>query len=172
MRINKTAGLLPLLCLLGNTAMAEGVYLGAKLGLMDADVSGLDPATNIGVVVGYAFAPVSDSISWAVEGEFTTSVSDGDIDAFGSNGSWDVDTQALYGVLRIGGDLYGKLRLGYLREDASASVAGVSADGSDDGVSGGLGAGWHANEQLSVELEYTLIEEDIDFYSVGVNYAF
>jgi hypothetical protein len=172
MRINKTAGLFPLLCLLGSTAMAEGVYVGAKIGAMDADVSGFDDATNLGIVVGYTFEPVSDGISWALEGEFTTSVSDGDVNAFGSSGSWDVDTQALYGVLRIGGDLYGKLRLGYLREDVSASVAGVSADGSDDGVSGGLGVGWRASEQLSLELEYTLIEEDLDFYSVGANFAF
>lgn len=172
MRINKAAGLLPVICLLGNTAMAEGLYLGAKIGVVDADVSGFDDATNAGVTVGYQFAPVSENISWALEGEFTTTVSDGDISVFGSNGSWDVDTQALYGVLRIGGDLYGKLRLGYLREDVSASVAGVSADGSDDGVSGGLGAGWRANEQLSVELEYTLVEEDLDFYSVGLNFAF
>jgi hypothetical protein len=172
MRITKTAGLLPALCLIGSSAMAEGFYAGAKLGWMDPDFSGFDEATNIGVVLGYTFSVPDVGVSWAVEGELTTTVFEGDIQVFGSSGNWDIDTQAIYGVLRIGGDLYGKLRLGYLWEDASADIAGVSADGSDNGTSVGLGGGWRANQQLAIEVEYTLVEEDIDFYSIGMNLAF
>jgi len=172
MQINKTAGLLPVLCLIGSTAVAEGFYVGAKAGWMDADVNGLDEAVNVGAVVGYTFANISEGVSWGIEGEATTTTSDGDVDIAGFNGDWDIDTQAIYGVLRLGNAFYGKLRLGYLWEDVSVSVAGASADGNDDGVSGGVGAGMHINEQFSVEAEYTYVEEDINFYSVGVNFSF
>ncbi len=172
MNNRKMAGLLPVLCLFSSAAMAEGPYLGAKLGIMDADVSGLDDATNVGLFAGYNFGELGDGISWALEAEFTTTISDGDVDVLGLNGDWDVDTQALYAVLRVGGDLYGKLRAGYLREDVSVSIAGVSIGGDDTGFSGGLGGGWQVNEQLAIEAEYTLVEEDLDFYSIGVNYAF
>ncbi|TCK16994.1 outer membrane protein with beta-barrel domain [Thiogranum longum] len=172
MRIIKLAGLLPALCLISSQAMAEGFYAGAKAGWMDPDIRGFDEATNLGVQGGYTFGAPDTGITWAVEAELTTTISDGDVQAFGSSGNWDVDTQAIYGVLRIGDALYGKLRLGFLHEDASASVVGASADGSDSGVSGGLGGGWRANQQLSFELEYTMVEEDIDFYSVGMNFAF
>ena len=173
MDIRKTAGLLPALCLVNTAAMAEGPYLGARLGFMDADISGLDSATNIGLIAGYNFGDVADDgMSWGIEAEFTTTVSDGDVDVAGLNGDWDIDTQAIYGVFRIGGDLYGKVRLGCLREDVSISVAGISADGSDDGLSGGLGGGWQVNEQLSLEAEYTRVEEDVDYYSIGAHFAF
>ncbi|VAW82826.1 hypothetical protein MNBD_GAMMA14-824 [hydrothermal vent metagenome] len=172
MYINKTAGLIPALCLVSGAVMAEGAYVGARVGIMDADVSGLDSATNMGVLLGYTFGDVSDGMTWAVEGEFTTTASKGDVDLAGFNGDWDIDTQAIYGVLRIGGDFYGKARVGYLREDISVSVAGISADGSDSGLSGGVGAGWRINEQIAIEAEYTLVEKDVDFYSAGVNFAF
>jgi len=171
MEIRKTARLLPVLCLLGSTAMAEGVYVGAKVGVMDPDINGMDEATNAGVVLGYTFGG-DGNISWAAEAEFTTTISDGDIEVFGQKGDWDVDTQALYGVLRFGSDIYGKVRAGYLREDVSASIAGVSVDDDDTGFSGGLGAGWRMNENFAIELEYTFIEDDLDFYSAGLNYSF
>ena len=168
----KAAGLLPALLLVGNTALAEGPYLGAKVGLMDPDISGLDEATNVGLVAGYSFADNGSNMRWGVEAEFTTTTSDGDVRVGGLNGDWDVDTQALYGVLTIGDTLYGKLRLGYLREDVSVSLAGFSADGNDDGVSGGVGAGWRVNDRFALEAEYTFVEQDIDFYSLGVTFAF
>lgn len=168
----KTAGLLPILCLVGNTAVAEGFYLGAKAGVMKPGISELDDATNIGGVIGYEIGEASDNLTWIVEAEFTTTASDGDVEVLGLSGDWDVDTQALYAGVRVGTDLYAKLRLGYLRKDVSVSIAGFSADGSDTGASAGIGGGWRLNESVGLEVEYTFIEEDLDFYSFGVNFSF
>jgi len=43
---------------------------------------------------------------------------------------------------------------------------------SDSGLSLGIGVGYQFNNKISTELEYTIIEEDIDFISLGVNYSF
>ncbi len=172
METRKTAGLLPVLCMLGSTAMAEGVYLGARVGVMDPDVSGLDNATNASVLIGYMFAEIDDMFSWGFEAEATTTVSDGDAEVLGFKGDWDIDTQALYGVIRVGKAFYGKLRFGFLREDVSIDVAGVSVEGDDTSFTTGIGGGWRTTENLALEAEYTQVESDIGFYSVGVNYFF
>ncbi|HHJ13350.1 MAG TPA: hypothetical protein ENJ79_03105 [Gammaproteobacteria bacterium] len=161
------AGLLPALGLASGLALAEGPYAGVKIGIMDADVSGFDDATNGALTLGYAFDTGNPDLSWALEAEFSTSLSDGDV----GSGSWDLDTQALYGAVRYGADWFGKLRVGWLREDLSASVGGLSVSGDDTGLSAGLGIGWGTGS-FSVLAEYTLIEEDIDFYSLGVLYHF
>lgn len=172
MEINKTAGMFPVLCLIGSTAMAEGLYLGARVGVMDPDVSGLDDATNAGVVIGYTVGEINDILSWGFEGEVTTTVSDGDVDVAGFKGDWDIDTQAIYAVFRVGETIYGKLRFGALREDVSINVAGVSVDGDDSSFTAGIGAGWRFTDQLAFEAEFTNVESDVNFYSVGVNYSF
>ena len=161
-----------MLCLIGSTAMAEGVYVGAKVGVMDPDVNGLDEATNAGVAIGYTFAEIEEMFSWGFEAEFTTTVSDGDAELAGFKGDWDVDTQAIYAVVRAGKTVYGKLRAGVLREDVSIDIAGISAEEDDTSFTAGLGAGWRVTEKLALEAEYTFIESDLDFYSIGVNYSF
>lgn len=45
------------------------------------------------------------------------------------------------------------------------------ADGSDDGLSGGIGIGFEAGS-LDVELEYTLIEADINYWSGAIVFRF
>lgn len=171
MNLRKTSWMLPALMSVSCAVAAEGVYVGARVGFMDPDVSGLDEAQNVGIVLGFEF--MSDTlISAAVEAEFTTTYSDGDVDFAGLNGDWDVDTQALYLVGKLGEAFYGKLRAGVLREDVSISIGGISGEGSDSGFSAGLGVGWRAADNVSVEAEYTLVEEDIDFYSIGANIGF
>lgn len=152
-------------------AGAEGVYIGGKIGVMDVDDSAFDDATNAGILLGYEF-PASGIASVGFEAEFTTTVSDGDFNAFGVSGDWDIDTQAIYAVVRIGDQVYAKGRIGYLNEDVSVSVGNVSADGSDSGGSLGVGFGVRATDRLNIEAEYTKVEEDVDFWSVGVNLYF
>ncbi len=160
-----------ILLALSGGAQAEGLYIGAKTGLVTVDDSAFDDALNAGVLVGYE-VPAEGSLSWAIEAELTTSVSDGDFEAFGVKGDWNIDTQALYGVMKFGDSLYGKIKLGVLREDVSASAGGVSADASDSGLAWGLGGGFRATDYLDVEAEYSQIESDAAFISVGVNYHF
>ncbi len=169
--LNKNILAAPLLLALGGGAHAEGLYLGAKAGLVSVDDSAFDDALNAGVLIGYEL-PANDRLSWALEAELTTSVADGDFQAFGVKGDWNIDTQALYGVMKFGDSLYGKVKLGVLREDVSASAGGVSADESDSGLAWGLGGGVRVNDYLDVEAEYSQIESDAAFISVGVNYHF
>lgn len=117
-----------------------------------------------------------------------------------------IETTAIYGVYRSGGDLYFKAKAGYLSEkvkltgmadsiDMYVEVANsdpieFSADRGDDefnelgfdakqsvsekdsGFSAGLGVGYKFTSHFFSELEYTMVDEDLDFYSVSVNYAF
>ncbi len=149
---------------------AGGYYGGLKVGAMMNDVSGFDNGTNIGLNLGYAFDDYGNGP--AIEGEYTTGASNGDLNILGVTGDWDVDTFALYGAYRFGGDLYGKVKLGYLNEHASASVPGASFSGTDNGASAGIGAGWQLSPQTAIEAEYTIIESDVNFLSLGFNYTF
>ncbi len=151
-------------------ANAEGVYGGLKYINAQTDVSGLDAATNAGLLLGYEFG--KDDLRFAVEGEFTKTVSDGEGTISGFPATWSVDTMAVYGVVRYGKEFYVKGKAGYLNEDAKISAGGVSSSGSDSGMSYGIGAGYRATDSVAIEAEYTIVEEDINFLSLGVNIAF
>lgn len=147
-------------------------YAGLKIGIMDADISGFDDATNVGITIGYNY---NENI--AIEGEFTTSSSDGDVTISGVPGIWDVNTVAVYGVYRIGQKFYFKAKAGYLHEEVTIKVtgggaSGLSIEGTDSGFSAGLGGGWRVTDHAFIEAEYTLIESDVNYFSIGVNYSF
>lgn len=152
------------------TAQSENYYVGLKAGSMLTRLDGFDNSANGGVTLGYAFGDYNNAA--AIEAEYTGSLSDGDINIGGAKGKWKVDTFALYGAYRFGGDLYGKVKIGYLNERASASGPGGTFSGTDNGASIGLGAGWKLAPQMAIEAEYTRIESDVDFLSVGFNYLF
>lgn len=155
------------------TAQAAGSpwYLGVKAGQMMVDVDGLDDASNIGITGGYRLANFSLG-SFALEAEYSNSTSKGEAKILNFTGDWDVKTLAFYGVYRSAGDVYFKGKAGYLDEDVSITIAGFSVAGSDSGLSLGLGGGWRISASSSLEVEYTVIEEDIDFLSIGYNYNF
>lgn len=137
-------------------------YLGLKAGWMDADASNFDEATNLGLYGGYT---LHDDASgrFALEGEYTRTISDGDI----PGGGWDIETLAVYGAYRTAGPWFLKIKAGYLDEDISVSAGGSSIAGSDSGFSFGAGAGVRLSNKAAFELEYTVIEEDVNFFSIG-----
>jgi len=135
--------------------------LGVHGGIMDQDVSGLDNAINAGVGLGYDFG------RFALEGMYSTSLSKGDARVGSVTGNWDVSILAAYAVCRTLGQYYLKAKLGYLNEDVKVSVTGASSSGSDSGASFGFGGGMHFGRGHSAELEYTVIEEDINFISIS-----
>ncbi len=145
-------------------------YVGLKAGQMMVDLDGLDDATNGGVLVGYSFG------DFAIEAEYTTTLSEGDVTILGVPGEWDINTFAVYGVYRSSGNIYFKGKVGFLNEDVSINVNAfgtpISAAGSDSSASLGVGVGWRIPDSNSLELEYTIVEEDIDFLSLGYNYHF
>ena len=141
---------------------AEG-YAGGSAGIMDADVAGDNPF-NVGVRGGYRWPT-----GWGIEGEITTSLTNGkaDVGFFGSV-HYSVDTYAVYGTYRTPGDVYFKARLGLLDEQVDAGPA----DGSDSGLTGGAGIGFDVGRSAEVQIEYTYIEQDLNYWSGSVIFRF
>ncbi|NIB42532.1 porin family protein [Pseudomaricurvus alkylphenolicus] len=130
-------------------------YLGLKSGTLDVDVSGLDASTPKAAVIGYRKG------SWGAE--FEANYADVDY----GYGSADFRSFALYGVYRSEGDFYLKAKAGVLREELKVSFASEE----ETGFSAGIGAGWRLGA-VTLEAEYTIVEEDVNFYSLGANFHF
>ncbi len=143
-------------------------YGGLKLGSMAVDESSIQDefrgsgisvsvkdGTAFGLQLGYA-----TSDTFGVELEYLSGDADIKASGFGVSGSETIDitTIAIYGAYRSGGDFYFLGKLGLLSEDIS--FEGFSE--SDQGLSLGIGGGFRFS-QGSVELEYTIIEEDVNF---------
>lgn len=142
-------------------------YVGGKIGLMKPDGGGADDAVNVGVLLGLELHEIPAG-SVAIEGELTTTVISGDI---GSNGEWDVTTLAGYGVFRTAGTAFFKGKLGLVYWDADVDGLGGGSDDDID-LSFGIGGGYKVSDKASLELEYTIIESDLDFLSVGFTMSF
>jgi len=161
-----------LVCALSvSTLRAENAYIGASLGIMDADVSGVDEATNGGLLLGYDVYR-HEIFAVSLEGEFTTTVSDGDLQASGSKGDWDIDTQAAYLAFRLGDPFYMKARFGFAWTDVSASINESSFHGSDSGVSWGAAVGWMVTERWGLQLDGTMVDSDVTYWNAGALYRF
>lgn len=139
-------------------AMADWTF-GANAGKMMIDASGVDDPTNAGVVIGKEWGVVFGDA--AVEAEFTTSIDDG---SFLGN-DVNVDTQAIYGAIRTAGPVYVIGKLGVLREEVEIG----SISDTDTGMSAGIGVGFSVG-LAQLELQYTVVEEDISYLSVGVRF--
>lgn len=134
-------------------------FFGAKAGPMLIDTAGVGDPTNVGVMIGKEWGVVIGDVG--VQGEFTTSTTKGKY--AGSNVS--VDTQAVYGVFRTAGALYLIAKAGMLREDVKIGAASST----DSGSSVGLGVGFSLGV-AQLELEYTQVEKDIAYLSLGVRF--
>ncbi|MDP5208622.1 porin family protein [Microbulbifer sp. 2205BS26-8] len=144
------AAVVALLC--SAAVQAEGAYMGDEIGMMDADGSD-DSPFNAGIRAGYTW-----NSGWGIEAELTGSMTDGDI----LDRDFSISTQAVYATYRTQGDIYFKGRLGYLNEEVDVEYFG---DASDSGASVGVGVGFTLAENISFETEYTLIEEEVDYWS-------
>lgn len=147
--------------LLSNTASAEG-YWGAKAASIDVDANGYSRALNIGLFVGAEFAQAGSNIV-SLEGEFTTSIIDGDTN---STIDYSVQTLALYAAMRTGSDNYLKIKAGLLDRELALSNGGSN---SDSGLSWGIGFGFN-----KYEIEYTFFDGDgdADISMLSVGYLF
>jgi len=147
-----------------NAFAAGPWYAGAKIGSVDIDVPGVSNATNLGVTVGYN---INKNV--AIEGELTTSMSDGDIEGFLD---YSVNSYAVYVAGRFGDKAYFKVKGGYADTEIDTDFGSES----DSGFSFGIGGGYKISDQASIEAEYTQLYDDndfsIDFLSVGFNYTF
>jgi len=163
----KNLFLITLLSLSASIAHSE-LYIGAKGGVMSIsnDIP-FDDATSIGILLG---ANIQNS-GIAIEGELTTTVSAADHKT-NSNTELDIYTLAIYGVYRSSGDFYFKGKGGLVYEYLKISGFVLPLEGEDLGLSLGAGGGFRINDNATLELEYTIIESDIDYISLGINFAF
>lgn len=206
-------------------------YVGAGFGIVTVpDVEGVSfsDANNGSIQFGYKI-----SENFAIEAQYSKSTKDAAAENYSSDSIGidfsgiapsgiavfstyaadissyaNIETTALYAVYRSGGDLYFKLKGGYLSEKTDLTVTvnslhlAVNPVSMEDGVaekgtiiteenieefgadrkqtfsekqsdfSAGIGAGYKITSNLFSELEYTMLDEDLDFYSVSINYAF
>ncbi|MBN1378305.1 MAG: outer membrane beta-barrel protein [Gammaproteobacteria bacterium] len=138
-----------------NAQSDKNGYAGLKAGPMMIDLGGIDDPLNIGLVGAY----INDA-GFGFEGEFTTSIVEGEL-----AGNYDVSIQtvAAYATFRTPGDSYFKAKLGLLNEDVEIG----SRSDSDTGSSFGIGVGFNTASGGKFEIEYTIIEEDVNFLSIG-----
>jgi len=131
-------------------------FFGVKGGLMKPDGGNTDSAGNIGVVMGQ---PVARYFSW--EAELTASLFDGEV---GTNSNWDINTLAGYAVFRSEGKIGFKGKAGLAYWDT----------GSDDdfSLSFGIGAGFKMGKSGMLDVEYTQIDNSVDYISVGYLFNF
>ncbi len=117
--------------LFSHFVLAEG-YWGAKVTTVDIDVNNYSNTLNVGLFVGAEFAQAGSNIV-SLEGEYTTSLIDGDTNVAGID--WSVRTMALYAAMRTGKETYLKIKAGLLDREITLSTAGASVSGSDSGFS-------------------------------------
>lgn len=159
------------------TAQAEGkIYVGGKVGVVQADIAGFDNAFNAGVYGGYNmlgknahFAADLKGGTLAVEGEVTLSIAKGDA---GILGDWNLTSVGAYAAYRhpLTDYFYLKGKLGLVRYDLDTTVASVNS-GTETALAAGIGAGWKVGPG-SLEVEITTYESDVLFVSTGFHMSF
>ncbi|WOX04544.1 porin family protein [Microbulbifer pacificus] len=168
--MKKAFAVAALVCCSAAAQASEGGYWGGVGGIMNVDIDGDNPF-NAGVRAGYNWAS-----GWGVEGELTGSLADGKAEYRYWGGNYGVDysitTLAAYGTYRSSGQIYFKGKLGVLSETVKFSDDGDSYSESDSGLSLGLGAGFNLSDNLNLEAEYTVVEEDVGFFSGSLVFRF
>lgn len=150
-------------------------YIGVKMGTMMIDASNIDDITAMGFLLGVGVTP-----EVSVEGEFNIGVSGGDVDGgvVVIDGEVYIWTLGAYVVYRhpILDNVSLKGKVGFLIEYVSEDIDTIFGRYSDDsfdlGNSVGAGVTVGITDVLSAEVEYTIIEADVDYLSVGLNYKF
>lgn len=145
----------------------SGVYFGIKTGKLFVDIERSTNPSSEGALLGYRF-----DNGVAVEFEHTNSDTFV-VDIDGTDADFDVDTNALYVVYRTQGQAFFKVKGGVLEEDVSADCRECdSIKESETGFSAGFGVGLNAGDYAQFELELTVLEEDVNFLSLGANLRF
>ena len=142
-----------------------GWAFGAKLAYFETDEDGVDDPDNAGLLIGYDW-PVKYGLL-GVEAEFTSTFEDGRF----AGQDVDVDTAGIYAAFRTRGRLAQGVGL-YLKGKAGAAYTDVGLGSeSDDSTDASVGVGIGVNMLLvSFEMEYTILESDIDMVSLLVRF--
>lgn len=150
-------------CLVTPAAAQESaLYGGLALGKLSADFSRFEDTSSIGAILGYDFYQDPNG-SLALEAEFTTTLTDGDIRG---GGGWDARTIGTYAAYRTAGNVFLKVRAGILDQHVNASGAGP-LNSNDTKFSYGAGVGAHLNSKAALEVEYTGLSDNLGFISLA-----
>lgn len=129
-------------------------YMAIKGGVMDS-AGNNNSSINMGLDIGYRH-----NTYLSTEVELTRSIAEGKTS---SGNDWNVDTHSVFAAFRTNTDLKLKGKIG---------LTDTSSDGNSDiGLSFGVGIGFWAAGGL-MEIEYTELDDGLNFYSIGINYFF
>lgn len=152
------------------TANANPGDLSAGLRIGQAQVSAFDddPSlsskedTAFGVTLGYEFAA-----NWTAELEYVN----GGSQVTGNLNSLDIDISTLagYAAFRSSGEWYFLARLGVVQYELKSSQR---PDFSATGASYSFGAGYKVQQNLRLELDFTIVESDTNWLLVAARYSF
>ena len=159
-------------------AAESGMYVGVKTGTMAVDSSAFDDASAMAFSLGFN---INENVGFEVElgrssaGDIDMSVYNG-YSVVSVTGEYEISTTALYATFRSSDPLYVKGKIGILSEKVDFDFdidCGSACSGSEDesGLSYGVGVGYNFGA-ASVELGYTLIEEDVNYMSLGLQLNF
>ena len=131
------------------------IFFGAKGGFMKPDGKNNDSAFNIGVVMGQG---MTKYFSW--EAELNASLSDGKV----GSADWDISNIAGYAVYRSPGKIGFKAKAGLTYWDTP----------NDNGTSltMGIGAGFKMGKSGMLDVEYTQVDDFVDYISVAYLFNF
>ena len=138
----------------GKKSKSSPFYMAIKGGFVDSDAIG-DSAVNIGFDLGYRH-----NTYLSTELELTDTNIEGDTP---SGRDWNVDTLSVFAAFRSNTAVKLKGKVG---------LTNINSNGvGDTELSFGIGVGFWASGGL-MEIEYTELDDGLDFYSIGVNYFF
>lgn len=163
--------ILLLMCLPVVTLAAGPGYLLPKAGLLDIRDSGIDSTWAMAITGGWRF---SDALSSELELLQTLTPARYDATAWGpgQSGEYELAAVAVFAGYRLSlqPGLYLKARSGLLYEQVTASLPDDRRRQDDLGVAGGAGLGLFLYQRLTLELEATLLEKDVRYYSLALHY--
>ncbi len=163
------------------TAQAAGkIYIGGKVGIVDADSGvtgvGFDPAIAVGVYGGFnllgkdsQFAANLNGGTLAVEGEATLTVVKGDA---GLAGDWDITSFGAFAAYRhpLTNYFYLKGKAGLVHFTIDTDFIPAAGDTTNT-LAIGIGAGWKVGPG-SLEAELATYGSDVRMLSVGFHMNF
>jgi hypothetical protein len=158
-----------LMASLYTAAASAEIVIGVKGGTADFDVAGSDPAVNASVQLAFDIFDIGIA-DIAVEGEYSTSLSEGEIDLGDVVGVQELsfESTGLYLSLRTVGPVYVIVRAGYAKNEIEFENGGTV---DDSGTSTGVGVGLSMG--LRTEVEYTTHKiEDLDINYLTLGFAF
>jgi len=163
-------------------AAAGDRYVIAKFGFMRIDVENASSLLTAGGMFGYG---LNQNIS--LEGELNYGFAGGTYENTLTNieGKFRIATLAVYGVYRlaVGERAYIKMKGGVHLEQIQLNTQALDPGqpttkkvgdntSSDSGFAGGLGIGGRLDNNLTMELELTGIDQKIRLLSLGMHYTF